>query len=695
MLRVSGEQLRPSSQQMRLDDPLSAEKETMDQGTPHTLADLADAGIEGPRQLSDAELRAMYRQAGAAARRKDTRQGLWIAVITYLLFSVTDVLLIPDVAAYTIIARFAIGASVLLLLEIQIRSEVDTKWLDLTCATALITGYAGWLLPAVMTDLAQTMSYYMIFGAIFMMGANLFFSFHFRLSVISSGIILCIFFVALYLIPENAPYQLAFGTFYISCFAFTSFVNWKLNRERYHVFLNALEAKTQQKEATERGHALLRLSRTDPLTGLENRRAVDERLRDYWNDWQRFGAGFAAILIDVDFFKKYNDSYGHQEGDRCLTLIADALGTTIAQYNGSIGRYGGEEFIALARLSDREQVAELAEIIRSTVEDLALKHNYRRDGMSIVTVSVGAAFTRNQTGAKLEKIIHEADRALYLAKASGRNCAWLFDPNDPQSSDESENIAALLKIAIEQRLVSLVYQPIQNVITGRVEAVETLMRLKMLDGTSVPPSLFIPVAERTGAIIELGRWAVHTACQELLAGGHVDVVSVNVSPMQLKTPGFATSIAAILGETGVDGRRLAFEITEGLEMEMHSDILRCISDLKLLGIRIWLDDFGTGFAGLSWLRLIDFDTVKIDRSFLHDCTDPRGRAMLQDIIGLVRNRGHKILVEGVETEEQMELMREFGIDQVQGFHIGRPARAADFRIKKPMQKLPVAVLKSA
>jgi EAL domain-containing protein (putative c-di-GMP-specific phosphodiesterase class I) len=170
-----------------------------------------------------------------------------------------------------------------------------------------------------------------------------------------------------------------------------------------------------------------------------------------------------------------------------------------------------------------------------------------------------------------------------------------------------------------------------------------------------------------------GRWALRTVCRELLADNHVATVSVNVSPIQLKMPGFATSVAAILGETGVVGNRLAFEITEGLEMEMDSDVLRCIHDLKLLGIHIWLDDFGTGFAGLSWLRLIDFDTVKIDRSFLHDCFTKKGRAMLLDIIGLIRHRGPRILVEGVETEEQADLMREFRIDQVQGFHIGRPA----------------------
>ncbi|TPN84913.1 EAL domain-containing protein [Mesorhizobium sp. CU2] len=641
------------------------------------------------------ELRLLYREEAQAKRRKEARPGLWMAVVIYVLFSVSDLLLIPDVAAYSITARFAVGLTALLVLEEQLRRGAATQWLDLTCAAAIIFGYIGWLGPTSQGAEREAVAYYMVFGTIFMMSANLFFTFSFRTSIITSTIILCILYVVNYFVPASLTYKLVFGAFYISCFTFTSYVNWKLNEERYNVFLNALEAKIQHNEATERGKALLRLSRTDPLTGLENRRAIDEKLREHWSDWQKLGIRFAAILIDVDFFKKFNDCYGHQEGDRCLIHVANALSELVTRYNGSIGRYGGEEFIMLARLNDKEQVADLAQAICRTVEELALTHELRRDGTSIVTVSVGAAFTRTQAGAKLEKIIHEADRALYLAKAGGRNCARLFDPTDPQSSDESENIAALLKIAIDRNLVSLVYQPIQDIASGRIEAVEALMRLKMLDGILVPPSLFIPVAERTGAILELGRWAIRTVCTELLAHDHVRVVSVNVSPIQLKTPGFATSVASILGETGVAGSKLAFEITEGRELEMDSDILRCISDLKLLGIRIWLDDFGTGFAGLSWLRLIDFDTVKIDRSFLHDCGTPKGMAMLQDIIALVRNRGHKILVEGVENEEQMELMREFGIDKVQGYHVARPMPAASFQAKRPVQKRPFTVLKSA
>ncbi|MGN6537748.1 MAG: diguanylate cyclase domain-containing protein, partial [Mesorhizobium sp.] len=483
-----------------------------------------------------AELRRLFHEQSQAARRAAARPGLYIAVVVYLFFAIADLLLVPDVAFYTITARFAVGVSALVILETLLRFDARTEWLDATCAGAIILGYIGWLLPTAASVNHESVSYYMVFGTIFMMSANLFFTFRFRFSVVTSLLILSILYVVNYFVPSSSNYKLVFGAFYISCFVFTSYINWKLNRERYNVFLNALEARNQHKEATERGKALLRLSRTDPLTGLENRRAVDERLRELWNAWQLHGNTFAVLLIDVDFFKRFNDHYGHQEGDRCLTLVADSLRRLVEMRNASIGRYGGEEFIVLSPLQTLEDVARLSEEIRETVEALGITHNERRDGTQVVTVSVGAAFTRDQAGTKLEKIIHEADRALYLAKANGRNCARLFDPNDPQSSDESENIAALLKIAIERDLVSLVFQPILSVRSGQVEALEALMRLTMPDGTAVPPSLFIPVAERTGAILELGRWAIRTACGELMANEHIRTISVNVSPVQLKAP---------------------------------------------------------------------------------------------------------------------------------------------------------------
>ncbi|MBO0133165.1 putative bifunctional diguanylate cyclase/phosphodiesterase [Agrobacterium burrii] len=662
----------------------------------HTLGEVnGQQDYRRPDSRFSDELLALYQQEGERSRRGSIRQGLWTAVFIYLLFAVTDIILIPDVAFYAIIARLLVVVSSLLTLEIQLRRGASTAALDLTCATALVMGYIGWLLPSLLTDNLENMSYYMVFGAIFMMGANLFFTFRFHLSLVSSGIILVTYFLALTQFPEDVFYKVAFGTFYISCFVFTSYVNWNLNRERYHVFLNALEAKAQQKAADERGQALLRLSNTDSLTGLQNRRAIDHQLRLLWENWSKKEEGFAVLLIDVDFFKKYNDRYGHQEGDKCLVTVGNALQDAIAGHGASIGRYGGEEFIVLVPFKSRQQVGELAETIRHTVEDLSLAHDQRRDGTFVVTVSIGASFTRANPDGKLEKIINEADRALYIAKANGRNCMKLFDPDDPQTSDETENIAALLKIAVAENLVSLVYQPILNVSTNETPGAEALMRLRLLDGSAVSPGIFIPIAERTGTIMELGLWTIKTVCKQILADDRVGVVSVNVSPMQLKNPGFATSVAAILVEAGIAGNRLAFEITEGLDMEIHSDLLRCLNDLKTLGINIWLDDFGTGFAGLSWLRMTDFDTVKIDRSFLHDSNTPRGRAMLQDMIRLIRNRGHKILIEGVETEEQLRLVRQLEIDYAQGYYLGRPVVAERLGAAKAPYPRPNMLLRPA
>ncbi|MBX3597871.1 MAG: GGDEF and EAL domain-containing protein [Rhizobiaceae bacterium] len=634
--------------------------------------------VEPHIERSPEELRALYRARNDSARRMGARHGLWIAVSVYLLFAISDMMLIPDVAPYTIAARFLIGALVLTVIELQYRVREETIWLDVTCALALVSGYLVWLLPAAETTYVHTFSYYMIFGSIFMMGANLFFNLEFSVSVIASGFILLIFLFALFDFSDDWAYRLTMVIFYVSCFTFTSYVNLKLNRERYNVFLKALEAEARQNEAIERGQALLRLSRTDSLTGLKNRRAIDESLRDFWREWKQSNRNFAAILIDVDHFKKFNDYYGHQEGDGCLVFVAEALSNALNGYEATIGRYGGEEFLVLARARSRKQIADLCETMRRAVEDLGLVHEKRHDGVAVVTVSIGGAFTRKQIGTKFEKIIHEADRALYLAKANGRNCVRLFNPNDLEFGEESEDIAAWLNLAIPQDLVSLVYQPIVDIRTGRMEAVEALMRLKAPDGSSISPNLFVPIAERTGAIVELGRWVIETACRDMLMENRIEMVTVNVSPIQLRATGFAASVAAILSETGVSGDRLAFEITEGLDMEQQPEIGECISDLRALGINIWLDDFGTGFASLSWLRLIDFDTVKIDRSFLHDASMPRGRAMFQDMISLVRNHGHRILIEGVETEEQMALLRKLGIDKAQGFLVGRPVPAKSY-----------------
>ncbi|OCJ00388.1 diguanylate cyclase [Rhizobium sp. AC27/96] len=644
-------------------------------GNMRLLSGGSDLGRGKTRPTSGpAGLRTLYKDYSNETRRSLARSGLWLAVPVYVLFLITDLIFTPDVSSVTIPARFFIGGASLLILEIQFARQRRAGELEATCAAAVVLGYVVWLVPTLQTTNAEAFSYYAAFGAIFMMGVNLFFSLEFGLAIASSGLIFLTFLLSLIEFHYSPAYSLAFTTFYLCCFVFTSYVNWKLNKERFNVFLNAREAELQQRQASERGEALLRLSITDSLTGMENRRAADIRLKQFWERWRQDGAAFAVLLVDVDFFKKYNDYYGHQEGDHCLVTVANALADIVAPLGATVGRYGGEEFIVILDVERSAEALGLAEAICRGIEALDIVHAQRLDGFRHVTVSVGATVTRDLAGAKLENVINEADRALYSAKASGRNCARVFDPNELPGGDASENIAAILKIAIQQNLVSLVYQPILSLETGEIGAYESLMRLQLLDGSSSSPAIFIPIAERTGAIIDLGYWAIRRACCELLTRDIVDTVSINVSPIQLRAPGFAAQVAGILAETGVSGHRVAFEITEGVDLEIRSDVLDSIQDLKKLGIKFWLDDFGTGFAGLSWLRLMEFETVKIDKSFLHDAANsPGAKILLEDIIGLVRNRGHRILVEGVENEEQLELVKSFGIDAVQGYHIGRPA----------------------
>ena len=648
----------------------------MGNGMSDQLIDLINAELSKPKlQRNSPHLSKLFDQDREIHRRMDARQAMWMTLVVYMGFAGLDFILIPDVAELTFAARLVMSALALAVVEALCASAFNAKLIDVVCASFVVMGYLAWLTLSIQSSHLLSVSYYMVFGAIFMMVASLLFNFRPLVSVTSSWLIMTVFAVATGMVAVvSRSYIIAFVVFYLVCFALISFVNWKLNVERYNVFLNALKSDLQKAELEEQGKKLLLLSNTDSLTGLANRRPIDLRLRELYEDWRTDGTAFAIILIDIDLFKRFNDHYGHQDGDRVLFEVASVLADMAKRYEAAIGRYGGEEFIVLVHADNKNKLKGLVEKMRRSIEALNIPHENRGDGLSVVTISVGATISSIEAE-RPEKIVSEADRALYAAKASGRNCVRLFDPSDPMVGDVSGNVAALLRIAIAQDLVSMVYQPIQKVSSGKIVAFEALMRLKLLDGTMISPAIFIPVAERTGAIHELGRWAIGTACRELLAPTDIPVVSVNVSAVQLRSPSFAASLAGILAETGVSPRRIALEVTEGLEIEAGSDILRSIMELQKLGVQIWLDDFGTGFAGLSWLRLFEFDMIKIDRSFLHESANPHGENMLRDIIGLIRNRGREILIEGVENDMHVRLIRTLNVDLMQGYKLGRPASA--------------------
>ncbi|WP_441005382.1 putative bifunctional diguanylate cyclase/phosphodiesterase [Methylobacterium carpenticola] len=609
-------------------------------------------------------------------QRQDARLAIWFVGALYILFSITDAILIGDVIFYAVLSRLAIGAVYILCIGVQIRRNVDAALIELQCALGVVIGYASWLLLTVFSAHSANVSYYLAYGTVFMMVSNLFFNFRFRVALLTSGLITVIFFVStLMFFAFPFQYYVAIGSLYVLSFVLTIFINWKLNRERYRVFLNSMRAEIRQRQATERGEELLKLSTTDALTGLANRRAIDQLLGEFWTAWTARSAAFGVILVDIDYFKMFNDYYGHQKGDACLGAVARVMEGVASRHGCRIGRFGGEEFILLLEAETEARIAAVAEDMRSSVQALQIPHEARLDHLATVTVSIGAAFCRQIAADKPERIITAADRALYLAKDSNRNCVKLFDERLFGANSTQDSVTEALRSAIEQERVSLVYQPIWDVAAGRILAVEALMRLYDADGSAISPGAFIPVAERTGAIVELGTWAFRQACRQLGRTEAIPTISVNVSAVQLGRPNFVETLAAILAEERIAPHRLAVEITEGLEIETDSAVAETIAALKRLGVQIWLDDFGTGFAGLSCLSRISFDTVKVDRLFVQASDTPRGAKMLKDIVTLVQNSGQNIVVEGVETGDQVELLKQYGVRLLQGFYFNRPMSA--------------------
>ncbi|MGU3665434.1 putative bifunctional diguanylate cyclase/phosphodiesterase [Methylobacterium sp. A49B] len=639
------------------------------------LSELLDKELSRPWYArTGSTVRQLYEADRESWRRRSARIAAHVAGLVYVIFAVTDFVLVRDVFVPNLIARLAIALLFVLGTEGLFRRGARSLLIEAHCASATVLAYVAWLQISDLSVHQVNMSYYAAYGVIFMTGQNVFFKFRFTVAAVSSGAILLVSQVDLlqhrYVSLE---YVVAYSSLFLSMYTLTLYVNWRLNQERYLVFINSARAEIRQNEAVERGAALLRLSTTDALTGLANRRAVDEELRAYWRDWQMQQTSFAVILVDVDYFKIYNDFYGHQEGDLCLVAVAEAMAQVSAPDGHMVGRFGGEEFIVVAPARDREQVRQISEHLRRAVEDLKIAHEQRPDQFCVVTVSVGAAFSQDIPGTRVESLITGADRALYEAKRSDRNCVRVFDQDEADRLDSDESLADLLRTAQSRDLVSLVYQPVIEAVSGTIVGAEALMRLATPGGKVVSPAVFIPLAERMGIIGKLGFWAIRTACRDLLAENVVPLVSVNVSPIQLKAPGFALMVAQILGEVGVAPSRLAIEITESSQIENEPEVLRTIRELRALGVELWLDDFGTGFAGLSCLREIEFDFVKIDRSFLHAAITPRGAEIFRSIIELVRSTGCSIIVEGIENDKQRDICIEQDVDLLQGYHLGRPA----------------------
>ena len=419
---------------------------------------------------------------------------------------------------------------------------------------------------------------------------------------------------------------------------------------------------------------IVHMARHDGLTDLPNRTALREIGIERLGEARDAGTGLAVLCLDLDRFKPVNDSFGHAVGDGLLKAVAGRLRTHV-RGDDVVARLGGDEFAVLYAVADADEAAALAERLIRVVSA-----PYRLDGVSAeIGMSVGIALSGPDAGGRdIERLLKEADMALYEAKAAGRGTFRLFEPKMDETVRERIALERELREALQAGRFEVHYQPLVDLSDDRITGMEALVRWRHPERGLVSPAVFIPLAEETGLIVPLGEWVLRQACRDAASWPGGTSVAVNVSPLQLRHRGFAGTVVAALAASGLAAARLELEITESVLLDDTEANLETLHGLRGLGVRISMDDFGTGYSSISYLRRFPFDKIKIDRSFVRDCAaSPDAGAIIRAIVGLGASLGITTLVEGVETEPQLAAIRAEGAREVQGFLFSPPRPAAE------------------
>ena len=411
----------------------------------------------------------------------------------------------------------------------------------------------------------------------------------------------------------------------------------------------------------------------DTLTGLPNRALLAERLEQGLAQVQRHKTMLAVMCLDLDRFKQVNDTAGHPVGDALLRAVAGRLRGCVRSCD-TVARLGGDEFaIIQAPLGHMDEVGTLAQRIVET-----LSEPYELSGQQVVIgASVGIALAPVDA-ADMGHLLKMADVALYRAKADGRGLFRMFEPGMDTEQQARRALESDLRRGVEMQEFELHYQPLVDLCSGQVSALEALIRWRHPERGLVSPDDFIPLAEATGLIGPIGAWVLHRACADA-AGWPRDLkVAVNVSPAQFKGPGLVAAVLDALAASALAPERLELEITETAFLADTDATLAVLHKLRTTGVRIAMDDFGTGYSSLGYLRSFPFDKIKIDRCFIKDIeTSVDCKAIVHAVTGLGSNLGIAITAEGVETIAQLNQLRADGCDQVQGFLFSRPVPARD------------------
>jgi diguanylate cyclase (GGDEF)-like protein len=431
-----------------------------------------------------------------------------------------------------------------------------------------------------------------------------------------------------------------------------------------------LEDITAWREAQEK---LAYLAHHDPLTSLPNRTKFREDLEQTLLRVNRDGR-VAVLCLDLDHFKEINDSLGHPIGDDLLKDVASRLRTSVRE-GDTVARLGGDEF-AIVQAGTDLQASESSSLAERLVEIVGAPYAIHGHQLNI-GVSIGIAFAPND-GEDPDQLLKNADMALYRAKEDGRGTYRFFEPGMDARAQARRVLEIDLRAALTRDEFEVHYQPIHDLNTDQITAFEALIRWNHPLRGMISPMDFIPLAEETGLITQLGDWILRKACMDAAAWSREVRVAVNLSPVQFRNSNLVQSVISAWAASGLAPERLELEITESVLLQDSEATLAALHKLRSFGVKISMDDFGTGYSSLSYLRSFPFDKIKIDRSFVHElATREDSMAIVRAVTGLGKSLGISIVAEGVETNEQLGLLRTEGCTEVQGFLFSRPRPAQD------------------